>query len=362
MSRNRQGAGKRRRKKHNKRTWFISRVAVTALFLLGSMAILINGCFFLGTIWLKSDKSDISQAGIIQNYKSKKKASSQGNSYNEKKSETDKKKGSDGKTDNAKEETDYPSLCELPKVDKPKERSSFEILKRLEELSKDSEIIARIYKNKELYPEKLLEALANNPEMADFTEKYLSNNGTVSSSLTAFEQKQKYPLFLQWDPRWGYAEYGDSSCIGLSGCGPTCLSMVLYYLTGDTALTPDKIAAYSSENGYYVQGTGTAWALLEDLPSLYHINVRQLSLSEEGMKAELDMGHMIICVMGPGDFTAAGHFIVVYGYDKDGFMVNDPNCVARSRKRWKFEEIEKQIKNLWTYWEGAGTEVEAVEY
>ena len=49
---------------------------------------------------------------------------------------------------------------------------------------------------------------------------------------------------------------------------------------------------------YYVQGTGTAWALLEDLPSLYHINVRQLGFSEEGMKAELDMGHMIICVMG----------------------------------------------------------------
>ena len=187
--------------------------------------------------------------------------------------------------------------------------------------------------------------------MADFTEKYLSNNGTVSSALTSFEQKQKYPLFLQWDPRWGYTEYGEDSFLGLSGCGPTCLSMVLYYLTGDKALTPDKIAAYSLENGYYVQGTGTAWALLEDLPSLYHINVRQLGFSEEGMKAELDMGHMIICVMGSGDFTVAGHFIVIYGYDEKGFMINDPNCVARSRKRWKFTEIEGQVKNLWTYWE-----------
>lgn len=28
-----------------------------------------------------------------------------------------------------------------------------------------------------------------------------------------------------------------------------------------------------------------------------------------------------------------------------GFKVNDPNCVARSRKRWAFDEIGQQIKS-----------------
>ena len=53
--------------------------------------------------------------------------------------------------------------------------------------------------------------------------------------------------------------------------------------------------------------------------------------------------------MGEGDFTVSGHFIVIYGYDEAGFKVNDPNCVARSRKRWCFNEIEQQIKKIWTY-------------
>ena len=53
--------------------------------------------------------------------------------------------------------------------------------------------------------------------------------------------------------------------------------------------------------------------------------------------------------MGQGDFTVSGHFIVIYGYDDGGFWVNDPNCVARSRREWTFEEIEDQIKKIWAY-------------
>lgn len=45
----------------------------------------------------------------------------------------------------------------------------------------------------------------------------------------------------------------------------------------------------------------------------------------------------------------SGHYIVVYEYDNEGFMVNDPNCVARSGKRWTFGEIEKQVKSIWVY-------------
>ncbi len=66
------------------------------------------------------------------------------------------------------------------------------------------------------------------------------------------------------------------------------------------------------------------------------------------MKRELDAGRIIICAMRPGDFTASGHFIVIYGYDGEGFRVNDPNCVARSRQKWPFETIQGQIKQLWS--------------
>ena len=244
-------------------------------------------------------------------------------------------------------EQDYVSLCGLDSVDRPRERTPEQVMKCLDQLAEEDERIAGILENSYKYPDKLLEALANNPEMTDFVAGYEDNAGKVSGFLTEDEKKQDFPLFLQWDPRWGYGDYGDASNIALAGCGPTCLSMALFYLTRDESLTPDKMAEYSMENGYYMSGTGTAWALLEDVPEKYGIYVSQPKAEEHTMKTALDNGSVIICSMGPGDFTAAGHFIVIYGYDKTGFYVNDPNCVARSRQTWSFSELKGQIKNIW---------------
>lgn len=253
---------------------------------------------------------------------------------------------------------DYVELCGLPEVDKPVQRSRREALKRLEELAEDSKLISEILENPALYPDKMLEALANNPEMADYVAGYPemaekpSEDRKSGGGITGREKEQEYPLFLQWDPRWGYMPYGQYSNVGLAGCGPTCLSMVMYYLLENEELTPDVIAAYSEDNGYYVWGAGTAWALLEDYPAMYGLSVRQPGKSEETLKAALDQERLVICSMGPGDFTAGGHFIVIYGYDDKGFKVNDPNCVARSRKQWTYEEIGWQIKQIWTYGPG----------
>ena len=73
---------------------------------------------------------------------------------------------------------------------------------------------------------------------------------------------------------------------------------------------------------------------------------------KEAAEDVLDQGGVVICSMKPGDFTAAGHFVVIYGYDSEGFLVNDPNCVARSRESWSYDVIGKQIKQMWTYQKG----------
>ena len=244
-------------------------------------------------------------------------------------------------------EGSYGERWGLDEVDKPKERSKEEVLFRLKDLGKDNELIAEIFQNSFQYPEKLLEALANNPEMADFVSGYTGIMTKADGGFSKEELALEFPLFLQWDPRWGYVKYGDNSCIGLAGCGPTCLSMALYYLTGDEGITPDIVAAYSMDNGHYASGAGTAWSLLTDLPSKYGVRVSEPERSKQVLESALDQGKVIICSMGPGDFTAAGHFIVIYGYDEDGFMINDPNCVARSMKRWSYGEIAAQIKHIW---------------
>lgn len=238
-------------------------------------------------------------------------------------------------------------------VGKPKQRTVEEVIDELEILGKSHPVISDICENREEYPDNLLEALANNPEMADYVAGWKENvslkNTTVDAGLTKAEQVQEFPLFLQWDSRWGYHSYGDDSVIGLSGCGPTCVSMMLYYLTGNEKLTPDVIGDYSMEHEYYVRGTGTSWALMAEIGREYGVHSQVLSLSESAMKNVLDAGGVIICAMRPGDFTAVGHFIVIYGYGQDGFYVNDPNCIVRSRKHWSYDELSGQIKNLWGY-------------
>lgn len=208
--------------------------------------------------------------------------------------------------------------------------------------------IAEIYRRRSEYPQELLAALASNQEMTEFVKGYLSCDGTATGGISDEEKEQAFPLFLQWDSRWGYVPYG-SGPIGITGCGPTCLSMVIVSLTGDTSATPDALAALSMEKGYYTEGAGTAWLFMKDAASFYGLTARELGLDEEVIRQYLDLGRPVICAMRPGDFTSTGHFIMIYGYDENGFLINDPNSLERSGKSWSFARLQGQIRNLWGY-------------
>ena len=236
-------------------------------------------------------------------------------------------------------------------VREPVERHASQITSDLKSYANTSKAAEKIYKNRNQYSETLLTAYLNNPEMEDFLAGYLEADlpqYTAQGGFTEEEIQQQFPLFLQWDKRWGYVSYG-GSMIGLSGCGPTCLSMTLTALTRRTDQTPADIARFSEERGYYVEGSGTAWSLMTEGAAALGLSARELSLDETVMKNSLDSGRPIICSMGPGDFTTQGHFILIYGYDADGFFVNDPNCIDRSGQRRSFDKLRGQIKNLWGY-------------
>ncbi|MCH5275764.1 MAG: C39 family peptidase [Lachnospiraceae bacterium] len=223
-----------------------------------------------------------------------------------------------------------------------------ELEEKLARLAAEDEEMAAIYANRGQYPEELLAALVGNPEMAAFVAGYPDAEKKATDGFSEEELEADNPLLLQWDSRWGYASYGDSN-IGIAGCAPTCLSMVILSLTGNGEATPDAIADYSMRNGHYVEGIGTAWTLLSDGAEEYGLTVRELGLDEDEMKACLNRGGLIICSMRPGDFTTSGHFIVLYDYDASGFYVNDPNSVIRSARQWSFGDIKYQIKNIWGY-------------
>lgn len=112
--------------------------------------------------------------------------------------------GSVETTAQTEEKTDFVGSIDIIDVEKPVQRTWTETLQRLDELGQINPVIEEISKNNSLYPESMLTALANNPEMADFVSGYLDENERTVEGLTYLEREQEYPLFLQWDTRWGY--------------------------------------------------------------------------------------------------------------------------------------------------------------
>ena len=188
--------------------------------------------------------------------------------------------------------------------------------------------------------------LVVNPEMISFVCDYPDGVG-LEAEIRPSEMEQDCPLFLQWDKRWGYQKYGKSSTIAVSGCGPTALAMVATALTHEP-VTPLEVADYAMEKEYYIPGVGTMWSLMTTGAAHYGLDSEQMEPDEYGMKKMLDRGEILICSMRKGDFTINGHFIVIYGYDSDGFLVNDPMCIYRSKQHWTFKRLHKQFKAIWS--------------
>ncbi len=197
------------------------------------------------------------------------------------------------------------------------------------------------------YPEALLDLLERNPETEEFVLHYpLDREKDIAVDLTDYDVSQGVPLFLQWDRQWGAMSYGGSPA-ALTGCGPVCLSMAAYYLTGDEAYSPDHMIEFAQKNDYYSAGNGSKWTLISEGGLKLGFDVTEIPLVKSRILKNLQVGNPIICAMGPGDFTTSGHYIVLVG-EEDGLLkVNDPNSRANSEKLWAFEDIESQFKNLW---------------
>ena len=199
------------------------------------------------------------------------------------------------------------------------------------------------------YPESLIALVERNPETKDFVLDYPKYKGLEEIDISKEVMKGEIPHFLQWDERWGYETYG-SDFLAVTGCGPTCLSMVTCGLTGDTQWNPYEVAKMAEDNGYYVDGSGSSWDLMSSGAEKLGLTVSSVIFDAEHIRATLEAGQPIICVMGPGDFTNAGHFLVLTGVDKNGdIILQDPNSVERTKQHWDVQKLMNQMKNLWAY-------------
>ena len=161
------------------------------------------------------------------------------------------------------------------------------------------------------------------------------------------------PYLAQYDSRWAYEPYGDST-VKESGCAITRLCMVIHGLLPDTNILPPELALWSANNGHYVSGAGTAWSFFGAVANKYNLNMKNLSRNNpQEILDELAQGHPVVVSMSPGHFTTGGHLMVLRGIDKDGkILVSDPASADRSNKSWDFSLIlaESSVLSPSCFW------------
>jgi hypothetical protein len=188
------------------------------------------------------------------------------------------------------------------------------------------------------------------PEVRDYVKNFNKyKDKEFEMDVTAEMDTSDIPLFIQWDKRWGYKHYGQNY-IGVAGCGPTCITMVACGLKDDPEINPYVVCEYSNAQGYYTYGQGTAWSFMTDGAKHYGLGVTNGSVTSEWILGNLSSDSPMICSMGAGDFTKAGHFIVLTGIDDEGkIVVNDPNSPNNSSKHWDIDTLISQMRNVWKY-------------
>ena len=232
-----------------------------------------------------------------------------------------------------------------------------EKIKKLEAIkgklnSQEAERLDYIIKNIDSYPDTLIDLVARNHETVDFVYSYKDrekyNNRKLSADInSSYYVDGDVPLFLQWDRRWGYRIYG-KEMIGLSGCGPTSLAMVIRHFDSDSTVNPYDVAKYSQDNGYVSADNFTSWKLFETGLSKYGLESQDVIPVEAKMKKALDDNKILIVSVKPGTFTERGHIIVIKDYNKNGdFLINDPNSIVNTNKTWSFDELKSEIRKIW---------------
>lgn len=196
------------------------------------------------------------------------------------------------------------------------------------------------------YPHSLIDLMDRNPETEKFVLEYPQKKDLSVDVDLANYDADTIPLFLQWDQQWGYLPYG-ADVAGLTACGPVCLSMAAYYLTQNEDFAPDKMIQFALAEGYCTYGDGTSWTLISEGAKALGFDVTELPLEETRIIENLSVGNPIICVVGPGDFTSSGHYILLSGYQDGMIKVNDPNSTENSSRLWDYSEICDQIEVLW---------------
>ncbi len=136
---------------------------------------------------------------------------------------------------------------------------------------------------------------------------------------------------------------GEEKSVKTSGCGATCVAMVLRFMKEDYEVTPQTVFDWAYETGYY-KGDGLSHLALSRYLSISGVQSRWTGSTTDVLDA-LKAGKPVIAHMGPGTFADNGHYILLRGIDENGLiLVNDPNSRRLTQEAFSIQTIKSQLK------------------
>lgn len=180
----------------------------------------------------------------------------------------------------------------------------------------------------------------------------IAGNATLSALGLAAKRP---PDFKQYDSRWGakmYSSHGDSrQTMKSSGCGPTAAADVAAAFW-DAEVTPVEMAELALKKGMRTYDSGTKAAFMRAVRDFYAPSapyshaVTSMNKLDECL---LSGGLAVVC-FGKSKWTKSGHYCVIYGFDGENYLINDPASAAANRAKGTRSEVKAARKAFYLFW------------
>lgn len=184
--------------------------------------------------------------------------------------------------------------------------------------------------------------------------KALSENGRLTPSYVPTKDLDNRPIYLmQTDARWKnkmYSAINDpSQTISSGGCGPTAASMIVNEWV-DHMYSPVEACNWAASAGYRTANSGTYWSMMKAIAVKYGFKYSETANGDTAKKfLDDNPGSLVICIMGKGNWTSSGHFILMYKCDGNYVYINDPASTSSTRQKNTFSLLKSQCRQYFCF-------------
>lgn len=165
-----------------------------------------------------------------------------------------------------------------------------------------------------------------------------------------------------------YSQEGPTAKLYFNDCGPACVRMVWGWQQVRLGRADSPAVTIDAMARRVLRSAKAFSSILElqRLGGMYGLNLRPVSrdagITPDRIRSEIGMGLPLIALVLYGELSGrqnkgftGGHFVVVVGYDADGYYLNDPDWYgkrASEGKGWRvpaaeFEQALNPGANRW---------------